>query len=155
LVSGDPDPARRQLVQVLRLPVQEAILLEVLHVCRDLVERQAEPFRQAVTRMQIGHGRGLVVDLPVLEQDSSLQIHWVVPSTERRRGVASGRGLKHTPRKMATAYHLWQRCWRPELRPGQTPSRGGAGRWPAQTRWRAAAGEEGPRGSWSSGRRRT
>ena len=76
------------------------------------VERQAEPLRQAVTRVQIRNGRGLVVDLPVLEQDSSLQVHWVVPSTERRRGVASGRGLKHTPRKMATAYRLWQRSWR-------------------------------------------
>src|SRR5262245_28599754 len=35
LVSRDPDAARGQRVEVLGLPVQEAVLLEVLHGARD------------------------------------------------------------------------------------------------------------------------
>src|SRR5262245_50300203 len=75
LVSRDPDAARRELVEVLGLPVQEAVLLEILYVGRDLLEREPESLRQGVTRVQVGCVRGRVVDLAVLEQDSSLQVH--------------------------------------------------------------------------------
>src|SRR5262245_54639536 len=40
LVSRYANAARRELVEVLGLPVQEAVLLEVLHLGRDLLEGQ-------------------------------------------------------------------------------------------------------------------
>src|SRR5262245_10896189 len=102
LVSRDPDAARGQLVEVLGLPVQEAVLLEVLHGARDLLEREPESLRQGVTRVQVGRVRRRVVDLAVLEQDSSLQVHRHSPgatSPQRARG-----GTIHRARKMATAW---------------------------------------------------
>src|SRR5437870_10923588 len=74
-IAGDAQPARGELVEVLRLPVEEALLLEVLHVRGELLVRHAEPGRQRIARVQVGHVRRRVVDAPVLEQDRALRIH--------------------------------------------------------------------------------
>src|SRR4029453_7660346 len=57
LISRAPDAARGELVEVLGLPVQEAILLEILHLGRDLLEGEAEALGQRVTGVTVGRVR--------------------------------------------------------------------------------------------------
>src|SRR5262245_52239165 len=65
LVPGHPDATRGELVQVLGLPVQEAALLEVLHVARDRIEGETEALRQDIARVQVRRVRRGVIDLAV------------------------------------------------------------------------------------------
>src|SRR5204862_5449267 len=74
-IGGDAEPARRELVEVLRLPVQEAALLQLLHVRRERFVGDAEPRGEPVARVEIGRGGRCVVHAPVLEQDRALQVH--------------------------------------------------------------------------------
>src|SRR5689334_9743853 len=72
-VTGDAHAARRQLVEVLRLPVEEALLLEIAHVRREHLVCEAEPLRERVPRVQEGLLGRRVVHATVLEQDAPLQ----------------------------------------------------------------------------------
>src|SRR5436189_2984638 len=74
-IGGDAEPARRELVEVLRLPVQEAPLLQLLHVRRQRFVGDAEPRGEPVARVEVGRGGRCVVHAPVLEQDRALQVH--------------------------------------------------------------------------------
>src|SRR5436309_2252806 len=74
-IGGDAEPARRELVEVLRLPVQEAALLQLLHVRRERFVGDAEPRGEPVARVEIGRGGRCIVHAEVLEQDRALQVH--------------------------------------------------------------------------------
>src|SRR5206468_2929804 len=74
-VGGDAEPARRELVEILRLPVEEATLLELFHVRHEHLVGDAEPPGEPVARMEIGRGGRCVVHAPVLEHDRALQVH--------------------------------------------------------------------------------
>src|SRR6266849_8428734 len=97
-VGGDAQPARRELVEVLRLPVEEAVLLELLHVRRERLVGDAEPGGQSVARVEVGRVGGRVVHAAVLEQDGALQVHPGRPVYHRR--------MMLSPRTPASAFRV-------------------------------------------------
>src|SRR5581483_7131509 len=94
-IARHAEPARRELVQVLRLPMEEAALLEFLHVRRERLPIDSEPSRESIPRVQIRAVGRRVVDAPVFEKDRALQVHGV--GSVRRDVIARPRRGRKAP----------------------------------------------------------
>src|SRR4029453_15784195 len=112
-VSRHANATRGELVEVLSLPVQEAVLLEVPHVGRDVGEGEPQALGQRVARVQVRRVRGRVVDFAILEEDSSLQVHRQSPQAT-------------SPRRARAGLYTRREKWPPRRRPRGAP--GGARR---------------------------
>ena len=74
-VARHTQAARRELVEVLRLPVQEPLLLERTHVGGERLEGQPQLLRQPLPCVQVRALRRRVMNPPVFEQNRPLEIH--------------------------------------------------------------------------------